>query len=303
LGAEGLSLEAACDRAADSGIPSCPSCGRALQERFCPHCGEKKFDPDHLTLRHFFEQVVEVFTHADNRFFRSFKLLITRPGFLTNEYMNGRRKPYLQPVQLFLVANLLFFFVQTFSVLQPLTTALWLHTHNMPYQERAQKIVDEEISRQHLTLEEYSARFNAKEETESKAWVIVMVPCLAVVLALVYVRKHRVLVKHLVFSFHFHAFALLVLAAMGVLLSPIAFALSSPLRQSEAQVYLPWVDRALTMVLGAVLIYYLYRSIRAVYSSGKAASFLLAWVFALAMFEILLLYRRFLFYVTVHALS
>ncbi len=141
---------------------------------------KKKIDPDQLTLRHFFEQLVEVFTHADNRFFRSFKLLITRPGFLTNEYMNGRRKPYLQPVQLFLVANLLFFFVQTFSVLQPLTTALWLHTHNMPYQERAQKIVDEEIARQHLTLEEYSSRFNAKEETESKAWVIVMVPCLAV---------------------------------------------------------------------------------------------------------------------------
>ncbi len=74
-----------------------------------------------------------------------------------------------------------------------------------------------------------------------------------------YVRKHRVLVKHLVFSFHFYAFALVVLAAMGVLLSPIAFALSSPLKQSETQVYVPWVDRALTMVLGAVLIYYLYR--------------------------------------------
>ncbi len=303
MNVEERSLETG-ESTATRSLTACPGCGQHLAENFCPRCGEKKFDPHQLTLRHFLEQTVEVFTHFDNRFFRSFKLLVSRPGFLTTEYIRGRRKAYLQPLQLFLVANLLFFFVQTFSPLQPLTTALWVHTHEMAYHDRAWKVVQEEISRQHLTLEEYSARFDAKEPTESKTLVIVMVPCLAAALAVIYVFKSRTLVRHLVFSFHFYAFALLVLTGMGLVLAPLAFVLGNaenPL--TGTQVYLPKVDLALTMILAAIIIYYLTRSLREVYASGWLTSFLLAWIMTRALFAILTLYRIFLFYVTVHALA
>ena len=302
---EERSLEVAGEGMANSSFTACPGCGQHLAENFCPRCGEKKFDPHQLTLRHFLEQTVEVFTHFDNRFFRSFKLLVSRPGFLTSEYMRGRRKAYLHPLQLFLVANLLFFFVQTFSLLQPLTTSLWVHTHDMAYHDRAWKVVQAETSRQHLTMEEYSARFDAKETTEAKTLVIVMVPCLAAALAVIYVLKNRTLVRHLVFSFHFYAFALLVLAGMGLVLAPLVLVLGNAAKKSltGAQVYLPGVDLALTMILAAIIIYYLTRSLREVYASGWLTSFLLSWVMTLALFAILTLYRVFLFYVTVHALA
>ena len=35
--------------------------------------------------------------------------LITQPGLLTDAYVRGRRKPYLAPLQVFLIANLVFF--------------------------------------------------------------------------------------------------------------------------------------------------------------------------------------------------
>ncbi len=297
--------ESSLEAANKAPVSVCPGCGRELPEKFCPGCGEKKFDPHHLTLRHFFEQVVEVFTHADNRFFRSFRLLVTRPGFLTNEYMHGRRKAYLQPVQLFLVANLLFFLVQTFSVLEPLTTVLWAHTHAMPYQERAQRVVQQEISRRHVTLEEYSARFNAKEKTEAKTLVVFMVPCLALVLSLIYVFKDRPLVTHLVFSFHFYAFALLSLTVLGVLLTAFTFAWGDRLKQSTpgTPTYIPWLDLSIAIILGAFFMYYLFRSLRAVYASGRVVSFFLAGGIVVVVYKILTLYRIFLFFVTVHELA
>jgi len=47
----------------------------------------------------------------DGRMLRSMKLLLTRPGFLSYEYINGRRVAYTSPVRIYLVISLVFFFV------------------------------------------------------------------------------------------------------------------------------------------------------------------------------------------------
>jgi hypothetical protein len=298
--AEAEPMEIECD-----GMMACPTCGRDLRGNFCADCGEKRFDAHHLTVKHLLEQVVEVFTHADNRFIRSVKLLITRPGFLTNEYIKGSRKPYLQPVQLFLVANLLFFLVQTFSVLAPLTTPLIAHVHGMPWSRQAQEKVQQELSRRHVTMEEYSVRFDIKEETEAKTLVIVMVPFFAAILAVIYFFHQRMLVKHLVFSFHFYAFALLVLTGIGLLASLAALVTSGTLRSAPIPefVFIPRIDYALTAFVAGVCALYLFFSIRTVYENGRMISIVLASILVGVLFAILEFYRLFLFYVTVHALG
>src|SRR5262245_51891783 len=61
------------------------------------------------SLREFLAEATEVFTHADSRLWRTIRPLLLRPGFLTREFLRGRRARYLPPFRLYIVASVLFF--------------------------------------------------------------------------------------------------------------------------------------------------------------------------------------------------
>src|SRR4249919_903198 len=92
---------------------TCPTCAQPCQSRYCPECGERAPRPHDLSLAGFAEHAVEEVAHVDGRVLRTFRALLTRPGVLTESYVIGRRKPLLGPLQVFLIANLLFFGVQS----------------------------------------------------------------------------------------------------------------------------------------------------------------------------------------------
>ncbi len=56
------------------------------------------------------ELLTELFDF-DGRMLVSLRLLLTRPGFLSYEYINGRRVSYTSPIRMYLVISLVFFFV------------------------------------------------------------------------------------------------------------------------------------------------------------------------------------------------
>ena len=63
----------------------------------------------------FLGEAAEVFTHADSRLWRTIAPLLFRPGFLTQQFLQGRRASYLPPFRLYIVVSLLFF-LSTFRV-------------------------------------------------------------------------------------------------------------------------------------------------------------------------------------------
>ena len=87
---------------------TCLNCGNIVTERFCPHCGQENLEPKeslgHL-IAHFFEDL----THFDGKFFTTVKDLILRPGYLTREYVAGRRMSYLNPIRMYIFISALFF--------------------------------------------------------------------------------------------------------------------------------------------------------------------------------------------------
>src|SRR5262245_33242357 len=101
-------------RGAHAAEPSwtCPSCHQPAAQPFCGNCGERRLDPHDLTLAGLAHQGVEAVTHADGRIFGTFRALMTRPGALTVAYLNGERRRYLGPIQVFLIANVLFYLLQ-----------------------------------------------------------------------------------------------------------------------------------------------------------------------------------------------
>jgi len=93
----------------------CLNCGTPTPERYCPVCGQENIEPrqtvGHL-ISHFFSDI----THFDGKFFVTVKDLFRKPGFLSEEYMKGRRASYLDPVRMYIFTSA-FFFIIFFSML------------------------------------------------------------------------------------------------------------------------------------------------------------------------------------------
>jgi len=47
--------------------------------------------------------------HFDHQFFHTLKPLFFKPGFLTNEYLAGRRAQYLHPVKMYIFISIVYF--------------------------------------------------------------------------------------------------------------------------------------------------------------------------------------------------
>jgi uncharacterized membrane protein (GlpM family)/predicted RNA-binding Zn-ribbon protein involved in translation (DUF1610 family) len=86
----------------------CLNCGTNVQRHYCPECGQRAIDPD-PTLREFLQELAQEFLNWDGKLFSTFRLLLTRPGSLTQEYFVGRRASYISPLKLYLTCSVLYF--------------------------------------------------------------------------------------------------------------------------------------------------------------------------------------------------
>ena len=88
----------------------CLNCDTPVFGRFCHICGQQNIEPKetvwHL-VTHFFNDI----THFDGKFFTSLKHLILKPGFLSKEYMLGKRASYLNPIRMYIFTSALFFLI------------------------------------------------------------------------------------------------------------------------------------------------------------------------------------------------
>ena len=87
---------------------NCLNCGTRLEDRWCSHCGQdsKEFK---RSIWHVFMQFFETFTDFDSKLWSSLGPLLIKPGFLTKEFLAGRRKSYLNPIQMYAFFSFIFF--------------------------------------------------------------------------------------------------------------------------------------------------------------------------------------------------
>jgi Protein of unknown function (DUF3667) len=96
---------------------NCLNCQTEIVGRYCHKCGQENLEPKetvwHL-VQHFFNDI----THFDGKFFETVKFLLKRPGFLSLEYMRGRRMAYLNPIRMYVFTSAIFFII-LFSMKKP----------------------------------------------------------------------------------------------------------------------------------------------------------------------------------------
>lgn len=91
----------------------CLNCGTVLQGHYCFHCGQKDEplrEPIYVMLGH----AIAHYWHFDGKFLKTFGPLLFKPGFLSKEFMDGKRVRYVHPVQLYFFISIVFFIAFSF---------------------------------------------------------------------------------------------------------------------------------------------------------------------------------------------
>jgi hypothetical protein len=244
-----------------------------------------------LTLRGFLRQVAEACTNIDGPLLRSLRCLVAKPGALTVAYLQGQRRPYTPPLQLFLVANVLFFAMQSVTGAKIFSTPLNQHLHSDIWGGVAQQLVSHRLQSRHTTESLYAPAFDQAVALNAKSLIVVMVLPFALLPALGFYRSRRPFVAHVVFSLHFYAFLLLLLCvSLTVVGGSLMF--GGPGLES------PTFDHALSIIELLLCATYLYIAVGTVYGAKGATRILQVLPLAVAVGVIFLGYRFALFLIT-----
>jgi Protein of unknown function (DUF3667) len=103
-------------RGKDAGPPltHCENCGAELQGHWCAGCGQPAIEY-RRSFRHVVADLLNEFLNWDSKFFATIALLIFKPWRLTNEFLAGKRVRYANPLRLYLLASILFFFAVNYG--------------------------------------------------------------------------------------------------------------------------------------------------------------------------------------------
>lgn len=270
---------------------TCATCGAALVGVYCHRCGEKTVSSHDYSFSKFIEESADILTHYDSKLYRSVRLLISKPGYLTAEFFRGRRIPYVKPVQLFLLVNIFYFLAVSIFGWNTFATHLDIHLNNGYYGLLARSMVDGKLAQRTITFEEYRSMFDHMSTTLSKSLIFTMIPFMAFILQGLYWKPRRYYVENLYLSIHFFAFLLLYLVAVGLLLR---LALIIPYLQSQ-RVLTTYGDAVGTGMIAVGTFIYLFLAFRRIRPQSAILIFMKAAIITYMSFWVLWVYRFILF--------
>ena len=223
----------------------CPNCEAQLSEplpRFCHACGqETNIKPP--PVAEFLQQFSGTYFATEGALWRTFKLLLSRPGELTAQYLNGRRKRYVLPLRLFLSLTLVMLVtVRILGAIQ--LSALEDPELARSLSERPSQVsldmgpvragvhdgafycegmppwlcqrIKGKLDTSTAELLQQVERVNDRIASYAGVVMFVLLPGFALGLALLFRYRGFSYTEHLVFALHLHAFWFLMAAVMMV---------------------------------------------------------------------------------------
>jgi len=115
----------------------CLNCSAVLTGPFCAQCGQHDIDY-HRSFHHLFHDILENLFHFEGKFFVTVAWLLSRPGRITLEFLNGRRASQLNPLRFYLLASVMLF----------LGIALLNHGHLIDLPHSTVNRLQQEVSQQ-----------------------------------------------------------------------------------------------------------------------------------------------------------
>jgi hypothetical protein len=230
---------------ADTAAGACRNCGDATPGAFCPSCGQPRASKL-VSLRRIIADAVEDHLSLNATTPRTLGVLVAHPGGLTAEYLQGRIARYLPPLRLYIIASFAFFLAfgvsratnneaapreGEFIVLpaaaaraeDPAAAAAAAGTEPTVLRLPPIPVLSDNLearlaARLQLlgTTDNDELRRVVSRELLARAPIAVflLLPLLAGVLKLLYVRHRRLYVEHFIFAVHLQAFAFVLFTAL-----------------------------------------------------------------------------------------
>lgn len=263
---------------------TCDNCGARLvaSQKFCSNCGQM-VDIRTPTLAELASDLLDDLFNLDSRLWRSILPLIRRPGFLTVEYLAGKRARYLPPFRMYLVFSLTFFAlssllsedvaVLTGEEAESLATIASEAT-NVESGGEAREFGCEELAevssplwrdrvfRACTAISEDSGGFGAAVQNNVPTMMFLLIPIVAAIMKMIYPLLKRRYIEHLVFCLHLHALFFLVLT-LGIFIE----------RAVGVAPILRWPAEFVVAAGGIYLLVYAYMALLRVYRQSRAVTF------------------------------
>lgn len=222
----------------------CRNCGTGVTGEYCTHCGQREGRADRRFLDLAGELIGDVFD-LDSRFWRTLFYLLLRPGYLSAEFMVGRRARYLPPLRLYLVISFAMFLVMSFDTSNAISVsagpeadsreqvvvaisqedlggALDGEAASDPNEWSAEIGLADEDSPQWLKQIDQRAEENVKKLREDPSEFVqtmvgylpqlmfLLLPLFALLVQITYLFSPFHYLQHLVFALHYHSFVFLL---------------------------------------------------------------------------------------------
>jgi hypothetical protein len=286
----------------------CGNCGEILGGTYCAACGQKRLVDGDRRLAHLLGQFFAAATDLDGRFWRSLRALLLQPGRLSREYLDGRRRHWMGPMALFLLANVLYFIApdnatdfnlplsdQMNQVHSPVTRP-WVvqrvAERDRALQARRAALPEErrDALPARYSMVDYAREYDVQTGNVGKALIIVHVPFMAAGLWLLFGRRRMYFAEHVVVATHLFTFMLMYIQ---VALRPLEWlVVATGLRD-------PVAVRALMIGAFALMLAYIARAVHRVYAPRAWVSLLSPLVLVTALMAgNVLIYRALQFVLT-----
>ncbi|GEM_PF-1031189 len=167
----------------------CKTCGSELLGDYCHSCGEKRLKPEDKSARKWLADLFSNIWMLDGKLFNTAKAMMLAPGRFARDYIEGIRKPYVKPLNLFLMANLVYFLTSGFDTFK---TELDVQIKGMPYSTLIDGVIEnkygssEDKTQVYLDFEQ---RYNTKTGEVSKLIIIVLAPLLGILFYALFRKK------------------------------------------------------------------------------------------------------------------
>ena len=261
----------------------CLNCDRTLGEiyNYCPNCGQENND-HRVSFGTFIGDFFSNYFSFDSRIGRSLRPLFLQPGFLTNRFNEGKRKQYVHPLRLYLVASLVFFSLLALSVRYGIDDVRAGYEDSRSTDSdstelsAAEKVIANESLTDRQVLDSLRKTGNLeapdnwfgerimggvrKVKNQGPSWLLtpfinnmpvallLALPILALMLKLAYYRKKIYYVNHLVHTLHLHSVALLLFSVWVITeLVLVLFTDTAPNGNTSFGDY--WLDELAAIVL------------------------------------------------------
>lgn len=93
---------------------ACANCGHELAASYCANCGQHRRGSERLKVREVVARSCEHVFDFDSAFLGTFVGLFRRPGEVCREYVQGRRKRYMNPFAYFILSGTVGLLVSAF---------------------------------------------------------------------------------------------------------------------------------------------------------------------------------------------